>query len=119
MRLVALLTLTTTLTSCQAISSLLGSAAIEYPTSDEYLTKDAVRRLFPPIRLSQYDSLTYGTACQMIEHNARVWCMFPETQPKGFPTEMCLPGVKVCEEALGPEPTPPSPPSPAQSVGDF
>lgn len=97
------------LPSCQAIPFPAGSAA-----TDEFVTKDAVRRMYPPILLSSADSLTYGTACQIVEHNVTFYCENPGSlRPPGFPQSLCVPQrLSVCEQVLGP----PSPPEPSDET---
>lgn len=97
----AILAFTMILVSCAATPFPAGSNA-------EFITKDAVRRMYPPIIMSEADTLTYGTACQIVEHNVTFYCENPGSlRPPGFPQSLCQPSrVSVCEQVLGP----PSPP---------
>lgn len=97
-------------TSCAAIPFPAGSSETE-----EYLTKSAVRRMYPPITFADGDVLTYGTACQIIEHNVTFYCENPGSRPPGFPVALCEAApTSVCEQVLGPpssaSPVPSSPP---------
>lgn len=86
------------LPSCVSTPFPAGPAATE-----EFVTKDAVRRMYPPILLSGADRLTYGTACQIIEHNVTFYCENPGSRPPGFPSSLCEPArLSVCEQVLGP-----------------
>lgn len=53
------------------------------------MTVDAVKEAFRPILLSRLDMLTVGTAAQIEDHNNVFWCIFPETRPLDFPSEVC------------------------------
>ncbi len=96
--IVAILAFTVYLTSCQALPFPSGPSV-----ADEYVTKSAVRRMYPPILLTDGDQLTYGTACQIIEHNVTYYCENPGSRPPGFPTKLCeKSSISVCEQVLGP-----------------
>ena len=65
--------------------------------------------MFPAIGVGDTDRLSYGTLCQIVEHNVTVYCEFPETAPAEFPQSLCKPGVQVCLEVLGAPQTQPAP----------
>ena len=56
---------------------------------DTVLEREAVKQMFPPILASRRDTLTVGTSAQIEDHNNRVWCTFPETQPSQFDATIC------------------------------
>lgn len=103
----AILAFTMYLTSCSLIASPTGLNA------DDVLLKRDVARMFPPIFFNPSDTVSYGTACAILEHNVTIFCMYPNAAPAGFPAEkLCAPGVQACREVLG-DPAPPSLPIPS------
>ncbi len=105
----AILGFTVFLTSCQTRPSPLGLDA------DQVLLRRDVRAMFPAIKVdANVDRMTYGTMCQIVEHNVTVYCEFPETAPAEFPQRLCRSGAEICLEVLGvphvPAPRTPSPP---------
>lgn len=100
---VVILAFTIAMTSCQMRPSQTGLSAAEV------LLRRDVRAMFPPIKPSDGDVLTRGTACQIVEYNVTVFCEFPETAPAEFPQSLCRPGTQVCAEVLGMPQTQPEP----------
>lgn len=102
---VVILGFTMYLNGCSLIASPTGLKA------GEVYTKADVLRMFPPIVANEL--LSYGLACQIVEHDVTVYCLDPSKAPAYFPTELlCKPGVQACAAVLGTPLPPPSPPQP-------
>lgn len=100
---VVILGFTVFLTSCQSPGSPAGLSRAE----KLYTARD-VARMFPFIYVSE--PLTYGLACQIVEHDVTLVCEGLVAAPEGFDHKLCRPGARVCLEALG---TPSAPPTPS------
>lgn len=84
--------------SCQALPSRTSSVATEL------YTKADVARMFPVIRMAASDSMSYGTACQIVEHDVSHWCLGTGDAPAAFDKALCKPQTDVCRQILGDPP---------------
>lgn len=89
---------TVILLSCQALKSPTPSAGTKFYTAAD------VARMFPVIRMSKNDGMTYGTACQVVEHDVAHWCLGVGDAPAAFDPKWCLPQTDVCRQILGDPP---------------
>lgn len=96
-----ILAFTVYLTSCSLIGFPGGQKA------PDYITRADVLRMFPAIYADE--PISYGLACQILEHDVTVFCLNPAAAPAGFPKELCTPGLPVCRQILGDPATSPAP----------